>query len=246
MKKLIYLFSIITLLISSCGSDPTELNVKDLEDPCDFVEALADNYKAQINLYEDNEDDYIDEWSKKDRKKLKKLQKLVRKIHKRSEKIIEDDFDEDEEDFEDEIEDCDGWDDFEELQDELSDLESGSNNDICDCVEDAIKTEDIEKIMDCFPKGMSEDEAERLYKEVCEGRGERDEYDYDEGASHYESCGGAVEETAPAACGGCGHTEEAATEACGGCGDAEGCGDACGEDACGEDAACGGCGKDEW
>jgi len=174
MKKLIYLFSIITLFISSCGNDPTELDVKDLEDPCDFVEALADNYKAQINLYEDNEDDYIDEWSKKDRKKLKKLQKLVRKIHKRSEKIIEDDFDEDEEDFEDEIEDCDGWDDFEELQDELSDLESGSNNDICDCVEDVQKKGgDIDAIMDCFPKGMSENEAEDLYREECM------EYNYD-------------------------------------------------------------------
>ena len=108
--------------------------------------------------------------------------------------------------------------------------------------------EDIEKIMDCFPKGMSEDEAERLYMEECEGRGERDEYDYDEGASHYESCGGAVEEAAVPSCGGCGEATEGEAVACGGCGDAEGCGDACGEDACGEDAcgedACGGCGKD--
>ena len=232
MKNLVFLFSIITLFISSCGNDPTELDVKDLEDPCDFVEALADNYKAQINLYEDNEDDYIDEWSKKDRKKLKKLQKLVRKIHKRSEKIIEDDFDEDEEDFEDEIEDCDGWDDFEELQDELSDLESGSNNDICDCLRNANSEQEA---LDCKPGSTIEDLImifEECNKDVMEGVDQ-----------HYEE---APEEVAVPSRGGCGEATEDAAEACGGCGDAEGCGDACG-DACGEDAeACGSCGEDDW
>jgi len=233
MKKLIYLFSIITLFISSCGNDPTELDVKDLEDPCDFVEALADNYKAQINLYEDNEDDYIDEWSKKDRKKLKKLQKLVRKIHKRSEKIIEDDFDEDEEDFEDEIEDCDGWDDFEELQDELSDLESGSNNDICDCLRNANSEQEA---LDCKPGSTIEDLImifEECNKDVMEGVDQH----YEEGPD--PSCGGCGEATEDAAeaCGG----EAAGEEACGGCG---GCAEGEEfEEACGEDA-CGGCGKD--
>ena len=245
MKKTLILFGIITLFLNSCGSKAVNLDVDDLEEPCDFVEALVDNYKAQINLYEDNEDESVDEWSKKDQKKLKKLKKLISKIRKQGEKVIDDDYDGKKSDFVDEFEDCDDFDDIEELEEELSDLKnnSGSSNEsLCDCLMSANSEREA---LDCKP-GSNREDLMKIFEECMER--ERKEYDHDEGASHYESCGGSVEEAVPAACGGCGeatNAEPAADHGCGGCGydedaDADGCG---GEDAA-TDEGCGGCGKD--
>tara|TARA_B110000014_G_C20071432_1_gene558819 strand:- start:322 stop:690 length:369 start_codon:yes stop_codon:yes gene_type:complete len=119
MKKALILFGIITLFLNSCGSKAANLDVNDLEDPCDFVEAYIDNLEAQIKLLEKNEglDEY--EWKKKDKKNFKKLKRLNKKIGKQQQEIIEDDYDEDYQDFYDELEDCDDFDDIEDLQDDL-------------------------------------------------------------------------------------------------------------------------------
>ena len=117
---------IIALMFSSCGGNPTELDVKDLEDPCDFVDAYIDNYKAQIELLDDNDGEDFDDWDKSDQKDFKKLQRIAgKKINRRLEDILEDDFDGDYEDYEEwmeEWEDCDGYDDMEDLGDDINDL----------------------------------------------------------------------------------------------------------------------------
>ena len=124
MKKPMITLGVIALILSSCGGNPTELDVKDLEDPCDFVDAYIDNYKAQIELLDDNDGEDFDDWDKSDQKDFKKLKRLVRKIVKQSEEILEDNYDGDKDEFEEEIEDCDGYDDIEDLQDDLRGLES--------------------------------------------------------------------------------------------------------------------------
>jgi len=164
MKNLIFLFSIIILFISSCGSDPTKLNVDDLKEPCDFIDAYIDNYKAQIKLYENNKGELRINWDSSDHKKLNALENLIHKIKKRAHEVIEDDYNGDRNVFRKESKDCNDLDDMGELLEELETLEKNSNEVLCDCVESA--EGDEEKIKACFVDGVSEEDMIKLYMDA--------------------------------------------------------------------------------
>lgn len=131
MKKLFALLTI-SAIITSCSTDPTNIDVNELEEPCDFLEALSDNYKAQIQLIEDNDDEKHEDWKKADKKKLKQLVKSKNKIVKKMKEVIEDDFDDDKGDFDDEMEECENFDEMEDLKDDLQ--EAFEDEDVFDGV----------------------------------------------------------------------------------------------------------------
>ena len=86
MRRTILIFAIFSLAIFSCKDEPTKLKTYNLDDPCDFVNAYIENYKAQIKLYDKNKD--VEDWIEADQDQLKDLKKFIKKIHRKKEKIL--------------------------------------------------------------------------------------------------------------------------------------------------------------
>ena len=72
MKKIFYIF-IVALIITSCSSDPTKLDVNNLEEPCDFVDALTDIHNEMNVLFDKNQNKEKIDWEEKDKEKYQKL-----------------------------------------------------------------------------------------------------------------------------------------------------------------------------
>ncbi len=109
MKKIttflgVFLFA--ALILSSCGTDAKDINVSDLDTPCDYIDAMLVCAEEMTEIKGDQ--DY-DDLSKDDKKEMDAIRDKFKEIGKAGQKKFD----------KDEVRDCDGFDKLDDLMDEL-------------------------------------------------------------------------------------------------------------------------------
>ena len=86
MKKILYILTF-ALIITSCSSDPTKLDVNNLEEPCDFVDAMIDIHKEMNVLSDKYQNKEKIDWEEKDKEKYQKLRDKRKELKSRLKEV---------------------------------------------------------------------------------------------------------------------------------------------------------------
>jgi hypothetical protein len=170
MKKFTTSFAAIIFALSiltSCGVAALDIDVSELEEPCDFADAMLTCMEEVSELAGD--DDY-DDLKGDDKKMAEKLMKKVEKIKKAIFKEANKD-----DDFLDDVEDCDSFKEFEEILEDLDirvaalDIDVSELEEACDFADAftsvaAAQAELITKVGEEKPTLEQEKEMEVLVK----------------------------------------------------------------------------------
>ena len=158
-------------ILTSCGVAALDIDVSELEEPCDFADAMLTCMEEVSELAGD--DDY-DDLKGDDKKMAEKLMKKVEKIKKAISKEANKD-----DDFLDDVEDCDSFKEFEEILEDLDirvaalDIDVSELEEPCDfadamltCVEEVYELVGDDDFDDL--KGNDKEIAEELLEKYIE------------------------------------------------------------------------------